>query len=108
MGSLFIASTARFVHFVLVAPPTSPASWLGLCVGFPAFPVQAGGGGGAGLSLDSLPLSLPGDSELCLCLLTRFSSEEALLRPTLLLGGAGSAVAGVPMPKALPLVASSL
>lgn len=109
MGSLFTASTDRLVHFVLVAPPASPAtSWLGLCAGFPAFPVEEGGGGGAGLSLDSRPLSLPGDSELCLCLLARGSSEEALLRPALLLGAAGSAVAGVPMPEALPLVASSL
>lgn len=108
VGSVFTASIARLVHFVFVAPPASPASWLGLCAGLPAFPVHAGGGGGAGLSLASRPLSLPGDSELCLCLLTRISSEEALLRPTLLLGGAGSAVAGVPMPEALPLVASSL
>ena len=96
------------MHFVFGAPPPSPASWPGLCADFPAFPVQAGGGGGAGLSLDSRPLSLPGDSELCLCLLPRVSSEEALLRPALLLGGAGSAQAGVPGPEALPLVVSSL
>lgn len=69
------------------------------------------GSGGAGFSFDNFPLSFPADSEVCLSLLRRGSSEEALLAPT---NPAGLGLAAEPwsivtvVPKALDLTPSSL